>query len=149
MLFAAGDLADAVGEKPDEALAEGRQALEHFLKKSRGKEKQMDGFFGAAGDGEMGHARKREQAGDVTFLDDENRAVGAFGLAARENAALEENRHVLRLGAFLVDDFTRGEAGFHAIGDEPLELVLREIGEDGNLPELFDEAREIVGATWR
>ena len=56
LLLAAGDFADAVGEKSDEALAQRGHALKHFLEEGGGKEKKMDGLFRAAGDGEMRHA---------------------------------------------------------------------------------------------
>ncbi len=139
LLLAAGDFADAVGEKSDEALAQRGHALKHFLEEGGGKEKKMDGLFRAAGDGEVGHARKRKQAGDVAFPHNEDRAISAVGLAPREDAALEKNRHVFRGSAFFVDDLTRCEAGFPTIGDEPLQVLLREVGEDGNFSHFVDE----------
>src|SRR5580765_829818 len=103
----------------------------------------MDRLFSATGDSELGHARKGKKPRDVTLFDDEDRAVCAFGFAAREDAAFEEDRHVLRLRAFFVDDFTSGEASFHAIGDKPLQMFLWKVSEDGNFSDFVDQARQI------
>src|SRR5258705_195833 len=128
-----------VGLLTDEALAQRGHALKHFLEEGGGKEKKVDGLLRAAGDGEMGHARKREQAGDIAFPHNEDRAISAVGLAPREDAAFEKNRHVFRRSAFFVDDLPGCEAGFPAIGDEPLQMLLREVGEDGNFSHFVDE----------
>jgi len=104
----------------------------------------VDGLFRTAGDGEMGHARKGKQAGDIAFADNEDRAVSAFGFAAGENAAFEKNGHVFGGSAFFIDDFTGCEAGLHAIGDKPFEVFLRKVGEDDNFSDFVDEVRDIA-----
>jgi hypothetical protein len=112
--------------------------VEHFVEQGGGKQQKVDGLFRATGDREMGHARKGKQASDIAFTDYEDRAVRAFGFAASENAARKKNGHVFGGGTFFVDDFALSEASFQAIRDEPLQLFLREIVENSNLPHFVD-----------
>ncbi len=143
LLLDACDLADAVNEGGNHALGHGGNGLEHLGEQRLVNEQRRDRGDGKSLAAGGLHARKGQQAGDLTGASDEQ-GHGTAMLTADVNFALEDEDHVLGGRAFLEENVAGVGCVFLAMCSEP-EAILD--GQSVQGPDAIEGGRDFFNGS--
>src|SRR5215472_3176482 len=113
--------------------------MEHFLKMRDVEGQVMRRNDGPPRYGNDFEAGKRKHAADFAAIHSEYGAVSWTTFCSGANLAFEHDNHELRLVPFTHHDVTRSNLELLTSRNKPEKVFLREIREDGDLAQLFNE----------
>uniref|UniRef100_E6QI92 Uncharacterized protein n=1 Tax=mine drainage metagenome TaxID=410659 RepID=E6QI92_9ZZZZ len=142
LLLDASDLADAVEEGVDGALAERGDGLHHLREHGFVEQERPDRLDGEALATVACHAGKRQEAGHLSCASDEERhRTGA--LASDVDFALEDEDHLLGGHAFFKEGVAGLDAYFLTMTCQPLALTVAEAVERDDVIDGFGDLEEL------
>src|SRR5208283_4737361 len=131
LLFEPSSFADAVRHQAHETLGQHRHFLNQFRKKRSRKSQGAAGCFSSPAYGKSLHPGKRQDTGHVPRLEIKDESfAGSFGSSLK--LPLKNDKHRIRRIALPDINVARLEIHLLRLADEPVELIIRQIGEDGH-----------------
>ena len=135
LLFPASGFANPVGHEADETLRQFRHLL-HKLREKRRRKTQDPCVCGCARiQRKLLHSRKGQDTGHVTRIACEHHGFTAE-FAAKLELSFQHDKHGVGRVALAEVDLSRVEVQLFRMADEPVDLVLREIGERGDVQQI-------------
>ena len=139
LILQLGKVANAVRKQAHQARAQYRHARKHLREAIGGEAGAARRRHGADGCRKMGHTRIGQHAPNKRAAENAGDRLGTSGFRAQAHLAVEEDQHAVG-GAALADvDLARREVDAGHLRGQPVEVVRRQIGEDGDGAEFFGE----------